>query len=402
MATVDEIGNRGSKLCIQICVNNVSDEIHSKTKQIVRKSRKHLLDEKIGLGSITWISPLESEHFQEFQLHQLPIEKQRILGIENFDWSFWATTNQPHWDAIGIAQDGTIVLLEAKAHVEEIEGPGCKAISEESKERIKKAIVEVMGNNPIWLKKYYQTANRYVFLDKMLKAGKKTCLVFLNFINDVSYKPEPQNVWDEYLSEMHKNYPTPKSLEPYTKYIFMDLWKETGITPLSNSDYKAFYTEYDFYQIFTRLEDIFRVNQYRLSIDFEEEVLRRKRMSELSGSLCLQESDLPNEKWVFVNNNENVLVSSYGRLKFKSGKIIPQKDYAKPPKVGYLKADSEIINLDYTYRLVAHAFFGEPPRPSYQIHHIINDGFNNSVGNLVYLTKIQHDRVEKFKIKYSN
>ncbi len=258
-----------------------------------------------------------------------------------------------------------------------------------------------MGNNSIWLKKYYQTANRYVFLDKMLKAGKKTCLVFLNFINDVSYKTEPQNVWDEYLSEMHKNYPTLKYLEPYTKYIFMDLWKETGITPLSNSNYKAFYTEYDFYQIFTRLEDIFRVNQYRLSIDFEEEVLRRKRMSELSGSLCLQESDLPNEKWLFVVDNENILVSSYGRLKFKSGSIIPQLDYTIFPKVGYLKADSSIVKLNYTYRLVAKSFLGNPSKSGYQIHHIVNDGFNNSIGNLVYLTNKQHTKVKKYRVKFS-
>lgn len=228
MSLADEIGNRGSKLCMQICVNNVTDEIHSKTKKIVWKSRKHLLDEKIGLGSIIWLSPLENKHFKEYQLNQIAKKYPKETNLGNFDWSWWPSTRQPQWDAIGVAPDGTLVIVEAKAHTSEMESDGTKA-KPESKKIIKELIESVMGTDSVWMKTYYQTANRYLFLDKLLKANKKVHLVFLNFLNDVTLIPEDQSKWDSYLDNMHKEHPLPKQLEKNTSYVFMDIWKDNGL-----------------------------------------------------------------------------------------------------------------------------------------------------------------------------
>jgi len=51
----EELANRGSKLCMQICVNNTEDDFAKDKKTISRKSRKHLLDDLIGLGEIKWL-----------------------------------------------------------------------------------------------------------------------------------------------------------------------------------------------------------------------------------------------------------------------------------------------------------------------------------------------------------
>jgi hypothetical protein len=48
----EELANRGSKLCMQISVNNLNDDYSKDKKTIARKNRKHLLDDLIGLGEI--------------------------------------------------------------------------------------------------------------------------------------------------------------------------------------------------------------------------------------------------------------------------------------------------------------------------------------------------------------
>lgn len=87
--------NKGSKHCMQEIVNN--------------ENYKEMLDGKIGLGKIEWLSPLKQENYAEYKLNWQPIIER--TGIT--DYSFWPA-NQPQWDAIGIAGD-TLVLVEAKS-----------------------------------------------------------------------------------------------------------------------------------------------------------------------------------------------------------------------------------------------------------------------------------------------
>lgn len=224
----EELASRGSKLCMQICVNNIEDDVY---KGIVsRKSRKHLLDDKIGLGDIKWISPLTEEKYREYQLNQLSKNNSELTGLANMDWSFWPS-RQPQWDAIGIAPDSTLILVEAKAHTSEIEGKGTGAKGE-SLLQIQKEIESVMGNDPIWMKDYYQTANRILFLSKVKKhygEKRKVLLVFLNFINDVTLTPESIDTWEDYIDKMKSDHNLPKELSSFIKYIYMDIWNDKGI-----------------------------------------------------------------------------------------------------------------------------------------------------------------------------
>lgn len=226
----NEMANRGSKLCMQICVNNIEDDV-DRNNRVVRLSRKHLLDKKIGHGEINWISPLAEELFVEYELAKLPLEKVAALGLQGVSWNFWPNRGKtPQWDAIGISEDGTLVLVEAKAHISEIERTHCTAVSPESIEIIRKRIRDVMGDDEIWFKGYYQTANRLVHLNHLCKSGKKVLFVYLIFVNDVSMpKSESQTEWEAYLDAFEKKHPKPDHLKPYMKTVFVDLWKETGL-----------------------------------------------------------------------------------------------------------------------------------------------------------------------------
>lgn len=227
----DEMANRGSKLCMQICVNNVEDDYSKNKQKVVRKSRKHLLDDRIGHGEIKWLSPLASDCFREYQLENLAKKFPDEMQLDKMDWSFWRASRKPQWDAVGIAEDNSLIILEAKAHTSEIEGPGTQAKGSSLKQ-IKEQIQNIMGNDPVWVNEYYQTANRILYLSKLQEYfgnRRKVLLVFLNFINDVSYIPESKETWDLYLTKMKQEHPLPQSLIDSIKYIYMDIWKETGL-----------------------------------------------------------------------------------------------------------------------------------------------------------------------------
>ena len=223
--TSNQMGNRGSKLCMQICVNNVQDDIQK--GKIVRKSRKHLLDDLIGKGSITWFSPLSKENFKEYKLKDIAKNYPKETGLNNMEFK---SKIQSQWDAVGVAEDGTLILVEAKAHTKEIKS-SYKG-TPKSRIQIKQEIEEVMGTDPVWMDGYYQTANRIFSLSKLKQyfgEERDVLLVFLNFINDVSYKPEPKEMWDKFLQNMKKEHPLPTSLSDSIKYIYMDIWKDKGV-----------------------------------------------------------------------------------------------------------------------------------------------------------------------------
>ena len=227
----EELANRGSKLCMQICVNNIKDDFARDKKSVSRKSRKHLLDDLIGLGEIKWFSPLTIDNYKEYQLNDISKRFPQYFELEEIDWSFWPSERQPQWDAIGTNSESTLILVEAKAHTSEIEGSGCKA-TPESKQIIQESIVAVMGKDPIWMDKYYQTANRILFLNKLIEyygTNRKVLLVFLNFINDTSYIPEDRSKWIVYINKMKAEHIFPQKLNPFIKYVYMDLWKDMGV-----------------------------------------------------------------------------------------------------------------------------------------------------------------------------
>ena len=69
--TKDEFAWHGSKLCLQLCVNN--------------SRKKEILDSLIGLGEIKWYSPLATENFKEYHLVDFAQNHPEIFS-SNVNW----------------------------------------------------------------------------------------------------------------------------------------------------------------------------------------------------------------------------------------------------------------------------------------------------------------------------
>ena len=211
------MGRRGSKLCMQLCVNN--------------PELKKRLDEAIGLGKIKWLSPLMEENFQEYELKNLPVER---LGLNDMAWSFWPP-RQPQWDAIGLA-GGKLILVEAKSHCDEVDDP-CRSKEGKGRDRIKAAIEKWLGNDEKLMKKYYQIANRLVYLNEIKAIYDKeeqdpkrdVYCVFLYFVDDVTLdgstrEKASKEDWENFLKEINNHIPECRG--DHVKEIMFDVWKD--------------------------------------------------------------------------------------------------------------------------------------------------------------------------------
>lgn len=170
--------------------------------------------------------------------------------------------------------------------------------------------------------------------------------------------------------------------------------------------YKSFLTDSEFVERKDHLQNTWDLNQNRYKAcgkldKSNAEIARRIKQSKEFGSLCLSEQDLEGEEWKPYKAEKfaGLEVSSYGRVRYNK-KIVPQKDI-KESSVGYLVLDNAELAKKLggilVYKMVVKVFLEEPPSEGYEIHHITNNGYDNSVGNLIYLTKKQHDIVEHRK-----
>ena len=96
-----------------------------------------------------------------------------------------------NWDAVGISRDGTYVLVEAKAHVEELNSSA--GGSEKSRSKNNEVIGRVFHKYGIecgqdsWNSDVYQLINRLVALDFLLERGYKAKLVYVLFVNGYEF-----------------------------------------------------------------------------------------------------------------------------------------------------------------------------------------------------------------------
>lgn len=109
-------------------------------------------------------------------------------------------------------------------------------------------------------------------------------------------------------------------------------------------------------------------------------------------------SELEGEHWQ-IHPEGKYEVSTLGRIKYNNI-ILSQADIGEKP--GWLvikdsKAQNGTIlnNSKYIYTFVAETFLGKVTGDGYEVHHITNDGYDNSVGNLILLTKMQHNEINR-------
>ncbi len=166
-----------------------------------------VLDAAIGLGKIAWISPLKSADYAEYHdgefLNQLGLTlSKRTLK------AFWPYSG-PRWDALGEAEDGKIILVEAKSHTSEI-FTDCAATNKQNITLIEKSLNETktaIKASPTtdWTKKYYQYANRLAHAYLLNDLNKiRTCLIFIYFVDDTTMpKPVKYSDWKTEIGNIH-------------------------------------------------------------------------------------------------------------------------------------------------------------------------------------------------------
>lgn len=153
---------------------------------------------------VTWLCPLEHEDYREYELREAPICKALGIADPKAAFSFWPH-RQPQWDGIAVSeQTGTLYLVEAKAHLKEMESI-CRA-GEVSRQLIESTMQYVhaayysKANYILWTEGFYQLGNRLTFLKKMqeMKLDKYPTvkLVLLNFVNDYTHRSTYPEAWE--------------------------------------------------------------------------------------------------------------------------------------------------------------------------------------------------------------
>lgn len=150
-------------------------------------------------------------HWLDFE-YDGPCDKE-LLNLEfiselNNEWkNYWACgSGGINWDAVGVTDDGTYILVEAKAHLSEMKNSatGGKRSLENNTARIADFIKKHSVNSTadIWIKNFYQLANRLVITDFLQSKGYKAKLLYVLFENGFEYNRDKSDSasakeWDQ-------------------------------------------------------------------------------------------------------------------------------------------------------------------------------------------------------------
>lgn len=147
------------------------------------------------------------------------------LPVKSAWTKFWPQTgNVPNWDAVGLLQSGShgeFLLVEAKAHIEEIKS-SCSAKEEGGLPKIREALDATIRARGFavdlkdWLSPYYQYANRLAHLHFLLQSNITARLIFIYFCGDnwggrtlhdgtPPNCPKDEQQWQSHLQEMHRH-----------------------------------------------------------------------------------------------------------------------------------------------------------------------------------------------------
>lgn len=114
--------------------------------------------------------------------------------------------------------------------------------------------------------------------------------------------------------------------------------------------------------------------------------------------VCMTKTLLDDEVWKKHPKLEDIEVSNYGRVRkiIKTNGIEEYKyeilsQYEESDRSdGYLKVNVSDKKSYYVYKLVVETFKSIDNQEGYEVHHINNNGHENTPENLIWLTKEQH------------
>jgi len=213
-------GNKGSLRWIQTLVNDHTQVLDREIKGVCKFP---------DTDSITWVSPLRKDEYAEYRddsfLAQLDV-KLPHLPLNKF----WPDGG-PQWDALGKTRGGARILVEAKAHLNELESGGTQA-REPSRDTIQESLSKVqeflgVDRSISWTGKFYQYANRLAHLYLLRELNKVNAhLVFVYFIGDKEVGgPDSVAGWKPGLTAVKGalGLRESHSLSKYIREVFIDV-----------------------------------------------------------------------------------------------------------------------------------------------------------------------------------
>lgn len=207
--------------------------------QLLANKYKKLLDEEISkikkeTVELEWFSPLKDDDYAEYAdqcfIDRLGISDRILVQLKDF----WPEPGA-NWD--GLAKDGeTVFIMEAKAHISEINIDSTRASSGKSLELIEKSLNETkeflnIKSDISWCKEnYYQYANRIAHLYYLREKNKIDAhLLFIYFLNDKSVvtgkKEETKEDWEKEINGIYNKLELKENnkLSKFIHHIFIDV-----------------------------------------------------------------------------------------------------------------------------------------------------------------------------------
>lgn len=171
---------------------------------------QHRFAEATGIEEpIEWLSPLKQDEYAEYYDTAF-LERIGLTTLAASLKEFWPRSG-PRWDGLARTASGHIILVEAKAHMEEVIsdcGAGESSLKKISQrfEELKIALkIPESRRGVSWLSPYYQFCNRVAHLHFLRSQGVDAHLVFLHFA-DAPDVPLPVSVetWFRFSRHIRK------------------------------------------------------------------------------------------------------------------------------------------------------------------------------------------------------
>lgn len=169
---------RRSERCLRVVVNECSQLLNAKIAKALGWNES---------DRITWLSPLREDGYAEYYDQEF-LDKLGLPRLSKPLKSFWPRSG-PRWDALAKTARGRVLLVEAKAYVEESVDFASRASNPESLTQIHHALEAAKKgfgarHDAPWTSPFYQTANRLAHLYFLYKEnGIDAWLLFLYFAN---------------------------------------------------------------------------------------------------------------------------------------------------------------------------------------------------------------------------
>jgi len=169
--------------------------VNERTEQL-----NELIERKFGWSTkdpITWLSPLKSDDYAEYY-DEAFLERVGLSALKAPLAAFWPRSG-PRWDGLGRTSTGRVLLVEAKAYIEEGVDYRSGAKAPDSVDLIRQSLAvskKAFGVNEAapWDAPFYQYANRLAHLHFLNSVqGNNAYLLFLYFA-DAPDVPEPCTV----------------------------------------------------------------------------------------------------------------------------------------------------------------------------------------------------------------